>query len=176
MNWSQASPLAWSAIATQWNTAAKANSISVAAEVAGSSTNRVVKSETISMAAAVTQTLGHAHTMPVSVSMAQTAAATTVGGFVFSDSISLAATANLTLSHDATLVNEISFAATANAITNLKYPESITLASEQAIFPGQFYLNSASFAATTGMSISDALLWNPESEVSTTWTAVEYPN
>ena len=176
MNWSQASPLAWSAIATQWNTAAKANSISVAAEVAGSSTNRVVKSETISMAAAVTQTLGHAHTMPVSVSMAHTSDITAVGGFVFSDDISLAATGNLTLSHDATLVNEISLAATANAITNINYPVSITLASEQGIFPGQFYENSGSFAATAGMSVSDGLLWNPESEVSTTWTKVEYPN
>ena len=176
MNWSQASPLAWSAIATQWNTAAKANSISVAAEVAGSSTNRVVKSESISMAATVAETLGHAHTIPVSVSMAQVAAATAVGGFVFSHDISLAATANLTLSYDATLVNDISFAATANAITNLNYPVSITLASEQGIFPGQFYLNSASFAATTGMSVTDGLLWNPESEVSTTWTKVEYPN
>ena len=176
MNWSQASPLAWSAIATQWNTAAKSNSISVAAEMGGSSTNRVVKSESISMAATVAETLGHAHTIPVSVSMAQVAAATAVGGFVFSHDISLAATANLTLSYDATLVNDISFAATANAITNLNYPVSITLASEQGIFPGQFYLNSASFAATTGMSVTDGLLWSPESEVSTTWTKVEYPN
>jgi hypothetical protein len=108
--------------------------------------------------------------------MANTATLAAVGGFVFSDSISLAATASLSLSHDATLVNSISLAATANAITNLKYPESITVASTQAIFPGEFYLNSASFAATAGMSVSDALLWNPESEVSTTWTAVEYPN
>ena len=176
MNWSQASPLAWSAIATQWNTAAKANSISVAAEVAGSSTNRVVKSESISMAAAVTQALSNAHTMPESVSMAHTADATGVGGFVFSDSISLAATANLTLSYDATLVNDISFAATANAITNLNYPVSITLASEQSIFPGQFYLNSGSFAGTNGMTVSDSFLWNPASDTTTTWTKVDYPN
>tara|TARA_Y100000310_G_C20668787_1_gene809106 strand:- start:291 stop:821 length:531 start_codon:yes stop_codon:yes gene_type:complete len=176
MNWSQASPLPWSGIATQWNTAAKANSVSVAATVAGSSTTRVVKAESISMAATVADSATNAHTMPESVSIAQTAAVTSVGGFVFSDSISLAATADATLSHDATLVNSISLAATANAITNLNYPVSITLASEHSIFPGEFYMNSISFATTQGMSVTDSFLWNPVDEASTTWTKVEYPN
>ena len=176
MKWSQASPLPWSGIATNWNTAALSNSISVAAALAGSLTNRVVKAETVSFAASVTDALANNHTMPESVSMAAALTQASVGGFVFADSITLAATAGYTQSHDATYSNSISLAATADAITNLNYPESITIASSQGIFPGQFYENSGSFAATAGMSVSDGLLWNPESEVSTTWTKVEYPN
>ena len=176
MKWSQASPLAWSGIATQWNTAALSNSISIAATLDGSTTNRVVKSESISFAASVTDALANNHTMPESVSMAVELAQTGVGGFVFSDSITLAATANYTQSDDATLVNSITIAATVDEINNLNYSESITLASEQSIFPGEFYANSISLESTAGLTMTDSFLWNEVSDTSTTWTKVDYPN
>jgi len=176
VKWSQASPLAWSAIATQWNTAALSNSISIAATLAGSSTNRVVKTETISFAASVTDALANNHTMPESVSLVATVVQTSVGGFVFADSITLAATAGYTQSDDATLANSITIAATVDAVNNVNYPESITLASSHSIYPGEFYLNSISFATTAGLTMTDSFLWNEVSDTSTTWTKVDYPN
>ena len=108
--------------------------------------------------------------------MAVELAQTGVGGFVFSDSITLAATANYTQSDDATLVNSITIAATVDEINNLNYSESITLASEQSIFPGEFYANSISLASTAGLTMADSFLWNEVSDTSTTWTKVDYPN
>tara|TARA_R100001594_G_scaffold15916_1_gene33058 strand:+ start:6186 stop:6722 length:537 start_codon:yes stop_codon:yes gene_type:complete len=176
MKWSNASPLPWSSIATQWNTAAKAESVTLAGEASGSVTEaRVVKAESITFTANAGQTLAHGALYPASAAFAVTASQASVGGFVFADSISFAAEAGYTQSDDATLANSISFALTADGVTNINHQESITAAVNAGMIPGQFYADSISFAAIANMTVVDGFLWSPVADEATTWTKVEYP-
>ena len=176
MNWSNASPLPWSTIATQWNTAAKTESVTLAGEASGSVTEaRVVKAESITFTANAGQTLAHGALYPASAAFAVTASQARGGGFVFSDAIFFAAEAGYTQSDDATLANSISFALTADGVTNINHQESITAAVNAGMIPGQFYADSISFAAIANMTVVDGFLWSPVADEATTWTKVEYP-
>ena len=58
IKWTQAtSPIDWDVIAINWNTAAKANSISIAAESGVTVSERVAKIDSISMGVSAGQTL-----------------------------------------------------------------------------------------------------------------------
>ena len=176
MNWSNASPLPWSTIATQWNTAAKTESVTLAGEASGSVTEaRVVKAESITFTANAGQALAQGALYPASAAFAVTASQASVGGFVFSDAISFAAEAGYTQSDEATLANSISFALTADGVTNINHQESITAAVNAGMIPGQFYADSISFAAIANMTVVDGFLWSPVADEATTWTKVEYP-
>jgi len=92
MNWSNASPLPWSTIATQWNTAAKGESVTLAEESGYSITSaRVIKAESITFTANAGQTLTHGALYPATATFGVTASQASVGGFVFADAISFAA-------------------------------------------------------------------------------------
>ena len=176
MNWSNASPLPWSTIATQWNTAAKGESVTLAEESGYSITSaRVIKAESITFTANAGQTLTHGALYPATATFGVTASQASVGGFVFADAISFAAEAGYTQSDDATLANSISFALTADGVTNINHQESITAAVNAGVVPGQFYTDSISFAATANMTVTDGFLWSPVADQATTWTRVEYP-
>ena len=152
--WSSANtPIDWDVIGINWNTAAKANSISIAAEGDVAMSERVAKIESISMGVDAGQTL---------VDNAASAAFGSDLGY--------------TQAIDATYRNSVSMAIDTDIVNNVVHPESITLAIEGELFPGEFYQESISMATDYSMSLDSEFLWNDVDDVSTTWTKVEYPN
>ena len=175
--WSSANtPIDWDVIGINWNTAAKANSISIAAEGDVAMSERVAKIESISMGVSQGQTLVDNATFVDSVTMAVEGDATTLAGLSLAASATFGSNIGYTQADDGTYRNSISIAADAGILNNVVHPESITLAIEGRMFPGEFYENSIIMATESSMSIDSEFLWNDVADVSTTWTKVEYPN
>ena len=177
ITWAQAtSPIDWDLIGINWNTAAKANSISIAATGDVTLASRIVKAESISFALGAGETLVDNVTFPNSITIAAEADSAFVGGFTFPVSVSFGSDLGYTQADSATYRNSISVAADAGILNNVVHPESITLAIEGRIFPGEFYANSISMGTESSMSLDSGFLWNDVDDVTTTWTKVEYPN
>ena len=175
--WSSANtPIDWDVIGINWNTAAKANSISIAAEGDVAMSERVAKIESISMGVDAGQTLVDNATFVDSITMAAEGDATTLAGLSLAASATFGSDLGYTQADDATYRNSISIAADAGILNNVVHPESITLAIEGELFPGEFYQESISMATDYSMSLDSEFLWNDVDDVSTTWTKVEYPN
>ena len=175
--WSSANtPIDWDVIGINWNTAAKANSISIAAEGDVSMSERVAKIESISMGVDAGQTLVDNATFVDSVTMAVEGDATTLAGLSLAASATFGSDLGYTQADDATYRNSISLAADTGVVNNVVHPESITFSIEGQIFPGEFYQESISMATDYSMSLDSGFLWNDVDDVSTTWTKVEYPN
>ena len=122
------------------------------------------------------QTLVDNTTFRDSIAFAAESAATILGGFTFPVSVAFGAGIGYTQAVDATYRNSISMAVDSEVINNVVHPESITFAIEGRVFPGEFYANSITMATESSMSIDSEFLWNETSDVSTTWTKVDYPN
>ena len=177
ITWAQAtSPILWSNIGIDWDTPAKANSISIATEGDVTLSSRVVKSESISFALDAGQTLVDNATFRDSITFAAEGDNTVIAGFTFPVSITFGADVGYTQSDDGTYRNSISIAADAGVVNNVVHPESITFAVEGRIFPGEFYAVSISVAAESSMTLDSRFLWNEVDDVTTTWTKVDYPN
>ena len=175
--WSSANtPIDWDVIGINWNTAAKANSISIAAEGDVAMSERVAKIESISMGVDAGQTLVGNATFVDSVAMAVEGDATALAGLSLAASATFGSNIGYTQAIDATYRNSISIPADAGILNNVVHPESITLAIEGELFPGEFYQESISMATDYSMSLDSEFLWNDVDDVSTTWTKVEYPN
>ena len=175
--WSSANtPIDWDVIGINWNTAAKANSISIAAEGDVAMSERVAKIESISMGVDAGQTLVDNATFVDSITMAAEGDATTLAGLSLAASATFGSDLGYTQADDATYRNSISIAADAGILNNIVHPESITFAVEGELFPGEFYQESISMATDYSMSLDSEFLWNDVDDVSTTWTKVEYPN
>ena len=177
ITWAQATtPILWSNIGIDWDTPAKANSVSIAAEGDVTLASRVVKAESISMGVGQGQTLVDNATFVDSITMAAESTATVLAGFTFPVSVSFGADVGYTQAVGATYRDSISMAADADLINNVVHPESITFAIEGRVFPGEFYANSITMATESSMSLDSEFLWNEVDDVTTTWTKVEYPN
>ena len=177
IKWSSANtPIDWDVIGINWNTAAKANSISIAATGDVTLASRVVKSESISMGVSQGQTLVDNATFRDSITFAAESTAVVLGGFTFPVSVAFGSDLGYTQADDATYRNSISIAADTGVVNNVVHPESITFAIEGRMFPGEFYAESISMATESSMSLDSGFLWNDVDDVTTTWTKVEYPN
>ena len=177
ITWAQAtSPILWSNIGIDWDTPAKANSISIGAEGDVTLASRVVKAESISMGVDAGQTLVDNATFVDSITFAAEGDSTIVGGFIFPVSVTFGSDLGYTQADDGTYRNSISIAADAGVVNNVVHPESITFAIEGRMFPGEFYANSISMAIGSSVSSDNEFMWNDVDDVTTTWTKVEYPN
>ena len=178
IKWTQAtSPIDWDNIGINWNTAAKANSISIGAESDVTVSERVAKIESISMGVGAGQTLVDNATFVDSVTMAVEGDSTTLAGLSFAASATFGSNLGYTQADKATYRESVSMAADTDIVNNVVHPESITFSIEGKTLTGQFYEESISMAAESSMyPIDYEFLWNDVADVSTTWTKVEYPN
>jgi len=161
IKWEQAtSPILWSNIGINWNTAALGNSTTFTANVGETHVDEQGIGYTISFGTNVGQTLAVVPTKPVSITMALTAAQT--------------------VGHDKTLAESAIFVAdlTSPVTDRLDAVESITFTvTDTSVFgPGAIFTEEPIYAVSVGIEGSTSFLWNEEDEVTTTWTKVDYPN
>ena len=161
ITWAEAtSPILWSNIGIDWNTPAKANSATFAADVGETHSEEQGIGFNVTFGANVGETLAVVPIKPESITMGLTAAQA--------------------VGHDHTL------AASAIFGTNLTSPitdrldavESVTFAVSDVstLTPGTTFTDEPTYAVSVGISGSTSLLWNEEADVTTTWTKVDYPN
>ena len=161
IKWEQAtSPILWSNIGINWNTAALGNSGTFAANVGETHTEEQGIGYSITFGANVGQTLVVVPTKPVAITMALTAAQA--------------------VGHDKTLAESAIFGAdlTSPVTDRLDAVESVTFAvTDTSTFgPGTTFTDEPVYPITVSMSASDSLLWEEVADVTTTWTKVDYPN
>jgi len=161
IKWEQAtSPILWSNIGINWNTAALGNSGTFAANVGETHSEEQGIGFSITFGANVGQTLAVVPTKPVAITMALTAAQA--------------------VGHDKTLAESAIFGAdlTSPVADRLDAVESITFAVQDTstFGPGTTFTDEPVYPVTVGISGSASLLWNEEADVTTTWTKVDYPN
>ena len=161
ITWAEAtSPILWSNIGIDWNTPAKANSATFAANVGETHTEDQGIGFAITFGANVGQTLVVVPTKPVAITMALTAAQA--------------------VGHDKTLAESAIFGAdlTSPVTDRLDAVESITFAvtDTSTMGPGTIFTDEPIYAVSVGIEGSTSFLWNEEDEVTTTWTKVDYPN
>ena len=161
ITWAEATaPILWSNIGIDWNTPAKANSATFAADVGETHSEEQGIGFNVTFGANVGETLAVVPIKPESITMGLTAAQA--------------------VGHDHTL------AASAIFGTNLTSPitdrldavESVTFAVSDVstLTPGTTFTDEPTYAVSVGISGSTSLLWNEEADVTTTWTKVDYPN
>ena len=161
ITWAEAtSPILWSNIGINWNTPAKANSATFAANVGETHSEEQGIGYSITFGANVGQTLAVVPTKPVAITMALTAAQA--------------------VGHDKTLAESAIFGAdlTSPVTDRLDAVESITFAvtDTSTMGPGTIFTDEPIYAVSVGIEGSTSFLWNEEDEVTTTWTKVDYPN
>jgi hypothetical protein len=161
ITWAEAtSPILWSNIGIDWNTPAKANSATFAANVGETHADEQGIGFAITFGANVGQTLTVVPTKPVSITMALTAAQA--------------------VGHDKTLAESAIFGAdlTSPVTDRLDAVESITFAVSDVstLTPGTTFTDEPIYAVSVAIAGSTSLLWNEEADVTTTWTKVDYPN
>ena len=159
--WSEAtSPILWSNIGINWNTAALGNSGTFAANVGETLTVEQGIGFAITFAADVGQTLSVIPTKTEAITMALTAAQA--------------------VGHDKTLAESAIFGAdlTSPVTDRLDAVESVTFAvTDTSTFgPGTIFTDEPIYTVTMGIGGSTSFLWNEEDDVTTTWTKVDYPN
>ena len=161
ITWAEAtSPILWSNIGIDWNTPAKTNSATFAANVGETHVDEQGIGFSITFGANVGQTLAVVPTKPVAITMALTAAQA--------------------VGHDKTLAESAIFGAnlTSPVTDRLDAVESITFAVQDTstFGPGTTFTDEPVYPITVSMSASDSLLWEEVEDVTTTWTKVDYPN
>ena len=159
IKWSEAtSPILWSNIGIDWDTPAKANTSTYASSVGYTTSNNATQN--------VSATLGsnmgkiHASTLATSgvVSFGNVVGTASEGGFTFTGVVEFSSSLGYTPTDVNTAVGSATFAVDNTFVTNINHAESVTV------------------GVTSGISLSDSLLWNEVSDPTTTWTRVEYPN
>ena len=160
--WSEAgSPITWSTIGINWNTAAKANSVTMAVEGDSSSSASIAGiGFSVSFGANVGQTLAETTVKPESVSIALNASQATTAISILPESVSFATNHTSPVTDRLDAVESITFAVTDTSTFG----------------PGTKFTDEPTYPVTVGIAGSTSLLWNEESEVTTTWTKVDYPN
>jgi len=161
ITWAEAtSPILWSNIGINWNTAALGNSATFAANVGETHADEQGIGFTITFGANVGQTLT---VVPIK-----------------TESIAMALTAAQAVGHDKTLAESAIFGAdlTSPVTDRLDAVESITFAvsDTSTLTPGTTFTDEPIYTVNVGMRAGDSFLWNEEDEVTTTWTKVDYPN
>ena len=159
MTWAEAtSPITWSAVGIDWDSPAKANSSSFAVSGGYSQTSSATFPSSVSFA----NNMGkiHASTLSTSgvVSFGVQNGYTGAGGFTFENEASFGLTQNYVSSSSLTAVGIATIPISVTYVNNTNHTEPVTIGS------------------TIGVSSSNAFLWNDVSDVTTTWTDVEYPN
>ena len=159
ITWAEATtPITWSAIGINWNSPAKADSSSFAVSGGYSQTSSATFPSSVTFANNMGKV--HASTLATSgvVSFGVQNGYTGAGGFTFENEASFALTQNYTLSSTLTAVGAVTIPISVTYVNNTNHAESVTIGS------------------TIDVSSSNAFLWNDVSDVTTTWTDVEYPN
>ena len=161
ITWAEAtSPILWSNIGIDWNTPAKTNSATFAANVGETHSDEQGIGFTITFGANVGQTLAVVPIKPEAITMALTAAQA--------------------VGHDKTLAESAIFGAdlTSPVTDRLDAVESITFAvtDTSTMGPVTIFTDEPIYTVNMGIAGSTSFLWNEEDEVTTTWTKVDYPN
>jgi len=162
ITWAEAtSPILWSNIGINWNTAAKGNSVTFAQAFGGTAAHELGPiGFTVVFGANVGETLVVVPTKPEAITMALTAAQA-VGH-------------NHTLAESAIFGSDLT-----SPVTNrLDAVESITFAMQDTstFRPITEFTDEPIYPVVVGMTGSTSFLWNDEDEITTTWTKVDYPN
>ena len=161
IKWEQAtSPILWSNIGINWNTAALGNSGTFAANVGETHSEEQGIGFNVTFGANVGQTLVVVPTKPVAITMALTAAQA--------------------VGHDKTLAESAIFGAdlTSPVTDRLDAVESVTFAvtDTSTMGPGTIFTDEPIYAVSVGIEGSTSFLWNDVDDEATTWTKVDYPN
>ena len=162
ITWAEAtSPILWSNIGINWNTAALGNSVTFAQDVGGTGVLELGPiGFTVAFGANVGETLVVVPTKPESIAMALTAAQA--------------------VGHNHTVAESAIYGADlASSETNrLDAVEGITFAmTDTSTFrPITEFTDEPIYTVNVGMTGSTSFLWNEEDDVTTTWTKVDYPN
>jgi len=161
IKWEQAtSPILWSNIGINWNTAALGNSGTFAANVGETHVDEQGIGYSITFGTNVGQTLTVVPTKPESITMALTAAQA--------------------VGHDKTLAESAIFGAdlTSPVTDRLDAAESITFAVQDTstFGPGTTFTDEPIYTVNMGIEGSTSFLWNDVDDETTTWTKVDYPN
>ena len=161
IKWEQAtSPILWSNIGINWNTAALGNSGTFAANVGETHIEEQGIGFTITFGANVGQTLVVVPTKTEAITMALTAAQA--------------------VGHDKTLAESAIFGAdlTSPVTDRLDAVESVTFAvtDTSTMGPGTIFTDEPIYTVNMGIEGSTSFLWNDVDDETTTWTKVDYPN
>ena len=161
ITWTEASsPILWSNIGINWNTAALGNSATFAANVGETHSEEQGIGYSITFGANVGQTLVVVPTKPVAITMALTAAQA--------------------VGHDKTLAESAIFGAdlTSPVTDRLDAVGSVTFAvtDTSTMGPGTIFTDEPIYTVNMGIEGSTSFLWNDVDDETTTWTKVDYPN
>lgn len=177
ITWAEATtPITWSAVGINWNSPAKADSSSFGVSAGGTSTHLNIVAGAVTFAMDVGGTISSGMNFPESITFAIDNGYSSVGGFTFSESVAFALENGYTQSDDATFSGVISLGVTGGYVNNTTYPESVTLAATNTLVLGQFFQDSITMTVNGDATTDNEFLWDDVSDVSTTWTTVEYPN
>ena len=153
ITWAEAtSPILWSNIGINWNTAALGNSVTVAVAVDKTLNVDQGIGFAITFGTSVGQTLADVPTYAEAIALALAAAQATTVVTTKPEAILLAA--------------EV----TSPVTDRLDATESLEFAVKASARPPPTY------SVSVGMLSSTSFLWNEEDDVTTTWTKVDYPN
>ena len=161
ITWAEAtSPILWSNIGIDWNTPAKANSATFAADVGETHSEEQGIGYSITFGANVGETLAVVPIKPESITMGLTAAQA--------------------VGHDHTLAASAIFGAnlTSPVTDRLDAVEAVTFTVQDTstFGPGTTFTDEPVYPITVSTSASDSLLREEVADVTTTWTKVDYPN
>lgn len=177
ITWAEASaPVYWSNIGIDWNSPAKSNSSSFAVSGGYTSTHLNIVAGSVTFAVNASETSSASTTFPVSITLALDGGYTGLGGFTFPESVSLDLNADYTQVNSATYPNSISLGVSNDYISNINHGESISLSLTNRLILGQFFQDSITMTVNGDATTDNEFLWDDVSDVSTTWTTVEYPN
>jgi len=161
ITWTEASsPILWSNIGINWNTAALGNSATFAANVGETHSEEQGIGFNVTFGANVGETLTVVPTKPEAITMGLTAAQA--------------------VGHDKTLAESAIFGAdlTSPVTDRLDAVESITFTvQDTSVFgPGTIFTDEPIYTVNVGIEGSTSFLWNDVDDETTTWTKVDYPN
>jgi hypothetical protein len=159
ITWAEATtPITWAAVGINWNSPAKANTSTLSINGGYSNLNN----STIPASIAFANNMGkvHATTLATSgvVSFGLQNALTSAGGFTLANDISFGTTMDYTTSSVLTATGVITIPLNVTYVNTTNHAESISIGS------------------TMNVTSSSEFLWSDVSDVTTTWTDVEYPN
>ena len=161
ITWAEAtSPILWSNIGIDWNTPAKANSATFAADVGETHSEEQGIGFNVTFGANVGETLAVVPIKPESITMGLTAAQA--------------------VGHDHTVAENAIFGAdlTSPVTDRLDAVESVTFAvtDTSTMGPGTIFTDEPIYTVNMGIEGSTSFLWNDVDDETTTWTKVDYPN
>ena len=177
ITWAESTaPITWSAVGINWNSPAKANSSSFGVSTGGTSTHLNIVAGSVTFAMDAGSTISSGMNFPESITFALDSGYSSVGGFTLPESITFALENGYTQNDDATFADAISLGVTGGYVNNTLHPESVTLAATNRLILGQFFQDSITITVNGSVTTDNEFLWDDVSDVSTTWTTVEYPN